>query len=131
MEGLKGRILVVDDQEDYQELIYTVLTGYEVRAVGTYEGAIEAIEAFHFDVAILDIRLQDENIWNVDGIDLLSRIRRKKPHSRVVILSGHRESVAGLDLDGYKPFEFFAKETLDNEVFRETVQKLVQQAKFR
>jgi len=122
----KGRVLVIDDMPDWLKLIRSILEDYDVVTVGTYEEAVQVIELLDFDVAILDIRLEDADTQNVDGLYLLQMIKQKKPSAGVVILTGHRNSIRERGLQAYQPFEFMEKgETFDNARLREAVRRLL------
>ena len=70
LDGLQ--VLVVDDEADARELITAVLElhGIRVRAVATAAAALEALERFHPDVLISDIRMPHE-----DGYSLIRKVR--------------------------------------------------------
>jgi PAS domain S-box-containing protein len=70
LDGLQ--VLVVDDEADAREFITAVLEshGVRVRAVSTAAAALEALEKFHPNVLISDIRMPDE-----DGYSLISKVR--------------------------------------------------------
>ncbi len=127
--SVRGHILVVDDLLQWRSVLDAVLgNDFHITAVGTYEDAVEAINTIDFDVAILDVRLQDTQRLNVDGIALLRIIREKKPNAGIVILTGHRDSVPELtfqELKKHEPFEFLDKEAFDNVKLKETVRKLI------
>jgi CheY-like chemotaxis protein len=76
------RILVVDDNQDSAKTLATVLrlTGNEVRTAFDGMKAVEAAEAFHPDVAVLDIGLPELN-----GYDVARRIRQE-PWGREIVL---------------------------------------------
>lgn len=80
--------------------------GYEVTVVATGETAVEAFGAAHFDVLVLDIELPD-----IDGFEVLQRLRASGQSLPVLVLSARDavdDRVRGLDLgaDDYmcKPF---------------------------
>ncbi|MCL5952132.1 MAG: response regulator [Chloroflexi bacterium] len=123
-----GRILVVDDISYWRRLIPQVLRGYEVRVAATYEEALEAIECFEFDVAILDVRLRDEDPSNVDGIYVLRRVRERRQDASVVILTGHRKSLRDEALVGCEPYELVSK-PFENAAFRQMIERLVARSK--
>ena len=123
-EPVKKRILIVDDMPDWRKLLSNLLDNYEIKALATYKEAVDAIEQWEFDVAVLDIRLEDENIWNVDGIDLLEKIKEKHPMTSLIILTGYRQSARDSILLDYAPNEILDKETFDNTRFREIINNL-------
>ena len=103
------RILVVEDNIPLAKSLNDVLrhSGYAVDSVHTGEEANEALYSEEYALVILDLGLPD-----IDGIDVLRRIRRRRSRVPVLILTARdslRERVEGLDLgaDDYlgKPFE--------------------------
>ena len=83
-----GDILIVDDERDIRELISDILKdeGYATRAVGNADDCMAAIEENPPGLMILDIWLKDSNM---DGIDILVRVKRERPEIPIVIISGH------------------------------------------
>ena len=121
----KKRILIVDDMPHWRRLLSTLLAEYELETIDSYANAVLVIKNSKFDVAILDIRLDDENSFNVDGVDLLKKLRIQQPNIGIIILTGYRESVRDKVLREYKPNEILNKESFDNNEFREIVHKLM------
>ena len=76
----KGRILVVDDEEDILELVKYNLEreGYLVDCVDTGEEAIERAVAIRPDGILLDLMLP-----GVDGIEVCRELR-KNPDTRTI-----------------------------------------------
>ncbi|MBD2307332.1 response regulator [Chroococcidiopsis sp. FACHB-1243] len=70
LDGLQ--VLVVDDEADVREFITAVLEsqGIRVTAVESAAAALEALERFHPDVLICDIRMPDR-----DGYSLIRQVR--------------------------------------------------------
>jgi CheY-like chemotaxis protein len=66
------RVLVVDDEADTRELLTTILAqcGAEVTAAENARAALEALEQEPFDVLVSDIRMREE-----DGYDLIRSVR--------------------------------------------------------
>jgi signal transduction histidine kinase/CheY-like chemotaxis protein len=66
------RIFIVDDNADAADTLAALLEmdGHEVQAVKSSKEAIERIESFKPDIALLDIGLPE-----IDGYDLLRRLR--------------------------------------------------------
>jgi two-component system KDP operon response regulator KdpE len=109
------KILVVDDEPPIRKLLRMGLTsqGYQVLEAPNGKTALELL-AKKPDLVILDLGLPD-----VDGLELLRRIRHRQENLPVVVLSSRGDEpgkVAALDLgaDDYvtKPFgmdELFAR----------------------
>jgi DNA-binding NarL/FixJ family response regulator len=78
------RILTVDDNQDYRELLAISLRseGYEVIAARSGEEALAAARHATPDIVLLDLRMP-----GADGLACLSRIRKQYPEVKVVVLS--------------------------------------------
>lgn len=81
-------ILIVDDESDIRLLLSGVLSdeGYEAREAADSEQALAAIRTRQPSLLLLDIWLQGSPL---DGMDLLSIIRRDCPDLPIVMISGH------------------------------------------
>ena len=81
-------ILVVDDEADIRELISGILEdeGHTCRLARDSDEALLAIEARKPNLVVLDIWLQGSRL---DGLEVLSIIRKVHPDLPVVIISGH------------------------------------------
>jgi two-component system KDP operon response regulator KdpE len=107
MSGASPKILVIDDEPPIRKLLRMGLAsqGYEVVEASNGKIALEAL-AGRPDLVILDLGLPD-----IDGLELLKRIRQRQEGVPVVVLSSRGDEagkVAALDLgaDDYvtKPF---------------------------
>jgi DNA-binding response OmpR family regulator len=102
------QILVVEDDPKVAHSVSASLReqGFLVFRCGTATDAIDRFEGEHVDIVVLDLGLPD-----VDGMEVLRRIRIKSPHVPVLILTARdavKDRIAGLDAgaDDYlvKPF---------------------------
>ena len=84
-------ILVVDDVEDWQRTLSGLLAdeGYRVVAVGDSESALRAVKATKFDLAVIDIRLDETDEDNTAGLDLADEIRDTLVSLPVIIITGY------------------------------------------
>ena len=103
-------ILIVDDERDIRELISEILIdeGYTTRLAGTSEDAMREVTSQPPGLMILDIWLKDSDM---DGIDILKKVKSDYPEVPVVIISGHGNieiAVAAIKQGAYdfieKPF---------------------------
>jgi CheY-like chemotaxis protein len=112
------RILVVDDHVDAAELLAELLEllGHETRVAFDAQSALEIVQTFHPDVALLDIALPQ-----MDGYELARRLRQLPAlhRTRLVALTGYgrpsdREgsAAAGFDAHLVKPIEISQLEAL-------------------
>ncbi|HET60058.1 MAG TPA: response regulator [Chloroflexi bacterium] len=89
----KGSILVVDDLPDVRTTVLGLLLdeGYKVRSASNRANALELIEAERFDVAILDIRLDETDEENQDGLLLMHEIRERDPNIAILIMTAYAD----------------------------------------
>jgi heavy metal response regulator len=104
------RLLVVEDETKIADFIRRGLesAGYTVDVAPTAKDALEMVHSTEHDLIILDLMLPD-----LDGLDLLKKIRNRKASPPVLILSARDavdDRVKGLEVgaDDYivKPFAF-------------------------
>lgn len=104
-------ILIVDDETDIRELISGILEdeGHGTRLAKDSTEALAAIEERRPSLIILDIWLQGSEL---DGLELLDRIKKSHPDLPIVIISGHgniETAVAAIRRGAYdyieKPFK--------------------------
>ncbi len=107
-DGTPVRVLVVDDEPSLAELLGSVLRyeGWDVRTAGTGADAVRTARDFRPDAVVLDIMLPD-----LDGIDVMRRLRAELPHVCVLFLTARdavEDRVAGITAGGddyvTKPF---------------------------
>src|ERR1700712_3265358 len=104
------RVLVVEDEKRIADFLSRGLqsAGYAVDVVHTGGDAVERVHSTEYDLVILDLGLPD-----VDGLQVLQKIKNRKAMSPVLILSARDsvdDRVKGLETgaDDYlvKPFAF-------------------------
>jgi len=104
-------ILIVDDEADIRMLIAGVLKdeGYATREAADSDETLHELQARQPTLVILDIWLQDSEL---DGIEILRRLRAEMPSVPVVMISGHgtiETAVEAIKIGAYdfieKPFK--------------------------
>jgi DNA-binding NtrC family response regulator len=80
-----SRVLVIDDQADVRTMVSIVLriNRFEVTEVAGAAAGLAAFESSQFDLAIVDIFLQETN-----GLDVIGKMRERDPDFPVVAISG-------------------------------------------
>src|SRR5271154_5772646 len=104
-------ILIVDDEADIRMLIAGVLKdeGYATREAANSTETLRELQARQPTLVILDIWLQNSEL---DGIEILRRLRAEMPSVPVVMISGHgtiETAVEAIKIGAYdfieKPFK--------------------------
>ena len=82
---MKTRILIVDDEEDFVQALSERLKirDYDVTTALSGDDAIEKVKHYNFDVVILDVLMP-----GVDGIEVLREMKRIKPLTEVIMITG-------------------------------------------
>lgn len=104
----KDLVLIVDDDEAVQSVLYKVISsnGIDARVVSSGEEALEITRRYHFDLILLDV-----NMRGIDGFEVVQELRKRGVKTPIIIVSGRKEdydTLYGLDIgaDDYitKPF---------------------------
>lgn len=96
-----SRLLVVDDEANIRILYADELSdeGYEVVTAATIAEATEKLQAGAFDLAVLDIKLRNEN-----GIELLQKLVKERHEMPVILCSAfscYKDDFSAWLADGY------------------------------
>ncbi len=85
MVANKKTILVVDDDKSILRTFTRILqkSGYEIDVAETGKEAMEKAESRQFDLALVDIRLPD-----MDGTDLLAKLKKELQHTVKIMITG-------------------------------------------
>lgn len=104
--GFKGKVLVVDDDEDLVQLVSYALAhaGYEAfTAVRGDEGAFAAASG-GFDLVLLDLMLP-----GLDGLSALKEIKKAAPGTEVVMLTAHSSVETAVECMRAGAFDYIRK----------------------
>jgi CheY-like chemotaxis protein len=116
------RVLVVDDNEDLADVLDEAVTllGHVARVAHTGEEALQVVNEFAPQLALVDVGLPD-----MDGYELVGRLRALPGMEglRIVAVTGYgqgsdreRSKAAGCDLHLVKPVELGQLEALLEEM---------------
>ena len=106
---MNENILVVDDDAEVRKTLSSILSneGYSVETVENGKQATKISEKSRFDIALIDIKLPD-----MDGTELLHKLKQNQPHMAKIIITGFPTLENAMETvnegaDGYvlKPFD--------------------------
>ena len=82
----KIKLLLVDDEAEFLDTLVDRLDLRDLKTDVAYNGkeALSAVEEEEPDVIVLDVKMPE-----MDGIEVLQRIKKAYPHVEVIILTGH------------------------------------------
>ena len=110
MIKIPTRVLLVDDEKDFVEMLSLRLNEVGEKVTGAYSGkeCLETLENKEIDVVILDIKMP-----GMDGMETLREIKKRFPLVEVIMLTGHgttETAVEGMKLGAFdyllKPADF-------------------------
>ena len=101
------RVLVVDDEEDFLETLVNRLNKRSIDTTGVQSGedALALMEEKLFDVVILDIKMPG----GMDGIETLREIKKMRPLTEVILLTGHGSMETSIDGMKLGAFDYLLK----------------------
>lgn len=91
---MQGKILIVDDLPDVRSTASGILrdAGYFTRAAASRQEALNVLENERFHIAILDVRLDESDEDNRDGMELMRQINHCYPSVAVIIMTGYADA---------------------------------------
>ena len=110
MIKIPTRVLLVDDEQDFVEMLSLRLKEVEEKVTVAYSGkeCLETLKNKEIDVVILDIKMP-----GMDGMETLREIKKRFPLVEVIMLTGHgstETAVEGMKMGAFdylmKPADF-------------------------
>ena len=103
---MKIRILLVDDEKEFVETLAERLRtrGFYVTEAYSGDEALEILKEYNFDVTILDVQMP-----GMDGIEALGAIKKLKPLTEVLMLTGHGTIETAIEGMKIGAFDFLLK----------------------
>ena len=100
------RILLVDDEHELVDYLGKRLKkrGHDVVGVNSGKAALEQVRTHLFDVAVLDLKMPE-----MDGIELLTRLKEQQPCLQAIMLTGHGSMDSALESGRHDAFRFLVK----------------------
>ena len=101
MIKIPTKVLIVDDEKDFVEMLSLRLNemGETVMAVYNGQDCLDTLGENEIDVVVLDIKMP-----GMDGIEVLQEIKKRFPIIEVVMLTGHgsaESAVEGMKLGAF------------------------------
>jgi DNA-binding NtrC family response regulator len=89
----KNILLIVDDEIFYaRSLSLALKKEFHKRVLAaSYEEALEKLNTEYIDVALLDVRLDENDEDNKDGLRILGWIRKNKPELKAFVMTSYTE----------------------------------------
>ena len=110
---MQPRVLVVDDEETIREELCEAIRdgGLLADGVGTGAEAVDRILMASYDVCISDIRMPE-----MDGIELLQKIRELSPETLVILMTAFGDMNTAIDAMRYGASDYVLKPLLFDDI---------------
>jgi len=123
----KARILAVDDQRYFRELVEGLLSdeGYEVRTASSGEEALHLFEREDFEVVLTDLVMP-----GIDGSELVRRLKERRPDQDIVMVTGVVDVSAAVEAMKLGATDYILK-PFDRTLLLESVDKILSRRRLR
>jgi len=91
MDTGRIRLLLIDDEKDFVHILSKRINRRDIDVTEAFSGAeaIQALRGREYDVAVLDLKMEDMN-----GIEVLKLLKIMDPELAVIMLTGHGSAEA-------------------------------------
>ncbi len=115
------KLLLVDDEKRFVEVLFKRLNKRNIDVTTAFSGTegIQALRKVDFDVAILDLKMED-----MDGLEVLKIFKKMYPKMEVIILTGHESEQTTREGMKYGAFAYISK-PCDFEELIYTIRKAI------
>ena len=113
------KVLLVDDEKSFVEVLFKRLSKRNIDVTKAFSGTegIQALRSEDFDVAILDLKMED-----LDGLEVLKIFKKMYAKMEVIILTGHESEQTAQEGLKYGAFAYMTK-PCDFEKLIDTIRK--------
>jgi len=107
------KILVVDDDKDMCFLLDRFLSKHGFEVIQSFNGkrALEALEENNISLVLTDFRLED-----MDGKELLSKIKKTHPNIPIIIMTGYSDVKIAVEVIKNGAFDYVTKPLFPDEI---------------
>jgi DNA-binding NtrC family response regulator len=111
------KVLVVDDEAVVVNSIRKILTrkGFAIEEAFTCKDALARVFVGEYDLVLLDMKMSDGN-----GLEVLQKIKSKRPELRVVIVTGYASVDTAVDAIQKGASDYMAKPFTPDELYNMT-----------
>jgi PAS domain S-box-containing protein len=120
------KILVIDDEAPIREYSEVVLkaSGYDVSTVENGLNGLKLFRKIHQDLILVDLRMPE-----MDGLTVISEIRRTDPDVPIIVISGTGAIEDAIGAIRRGAWDYIAKPVTSKEVLKHAVDKALERAR--
>lgn len=121
MSNKKKKVLIVDDQQDYLQSLASVLgTEFEIQTASSL-AEFKRLRLDELSLVLLDIRLDDSDPSNREGMDVLKLLRRDFPDLPVVMMTAYGDVDIAVEAMKLGAADFIQKTKVDVHEIRKVI----------
>lgn len=122
-----GVVLVVDDDRAMRELVNDILTdrGHRVLVTGNGPDALEACARTEVDVVLTDLRMK-----GMQGLDLLTELRRTHPEANVILMTAFGSVETAVEAMKHGAYDYLTKPIKSDDLIL-TLERAIRDAELR
>ena len=111
MEGIKGHVLVVDDDKEMVSLIsdFLMASQYKVNAFSDAREAVRHLKELEAHKKYVDLVISDINMPEISGIDLIRNIHRSQPDLPIILITAFGSVDSAVDAIRAGAFDYVVK----------------------
>jgi DNA-binding NtrC family response regulator len=100
------KLLLVDDEKGFVDIISKRMSKRNIEVISALSGTegIHALRGQDFDVAVLDLKMED-----MDGLEVLKIFKKMVPDMPVIMLTGHGSEQAAREGMQFGAFDYLTK----------------------
>lgn len=91
---MKEKVLLVDDEKDFLDAMVERMGArdMDVSTANTVQEALKKIEGESYDAVVLDLMMPE-----MDGLQALQALKKKRPELQIILLTGHATMEKGIE----------------------------------
>jgi len=120
------KVLLVDDEKDFLEALSERMEtrGMQVSTTTSAKDALDRVENQSYDAVILDLMMPE-----MDGLETLVALKKKRPELQVILLTGHATVEKGIEAMKLGAMDFIEKpadlQALTEKIKKAQAQKMI------
>ncbi|UCF92974.1 MAG: response regulator [Desulfobacterales bacterium] len=116
---MREKVLIVDDEQEFLDIVSERVRarGMEVSTTTSALDALKMVDEESFDAIVLDLMMPE-----MDGLEALKRLKKKKPEVQIILLTGHATVQKGIEAMKLGAIDFIEKPT-DLQELTEAIKK--------
>jgi DNA-binding NtrC family response regulator len=129
--NMRNRLIIIDDDEKYADNLKNIFSSkYEVTTASDFQSGKDALSN-EFDIALIDIRLNEDDEDNVDGTKLIKDARTNNPGSVIIMMTAYPNLNLAIDCFRLGADDFIQKSKTQVEIFPVIIQKIIEKKKLQ